>query len=146
MKTPTPHSDDRFEREWQAQEHALDHERRGLPLDPADARSSEYRLIARALRAPAMEPLPLDLAARIVRHVNDAQVLGERIERWLLRILTAALALSAAVVMARYGASWVPAFVELLPQASAQTTGWTGLLAACLAVSLLWQWGGRSLR
>lgn len=140
-----PACDPRLEREWQAQERALEQERRGLPLDPADPRVGEYRLIARALRAPAMEPVPADLAAQIVRRVEAAQTLGERVEGWLLRSLVAVLVLVALWAVATYGADWASAFVALWPQPSPQSAGWAGLLLACLALSLLWQWGGRLL-
>ncbi len=135
----------RLEREWQAQEHAMEQERRGVPLDPADPRIGEYRLIARALRTPAMEPVPYDLAAQIVRRVEAAQTLGERVEGWLLRILIAVLAVVAVGAVAIYGSGWVSAFVALWPQPSPQATGWTGLLLGCLGLSLVWQWGGRLL-
>ncbi|MGO4222342.1 hypothetical protein AB4Y64_10865 [Lysobacter sp. TAF61] len=135
----------RMEREWQAQERALDQERRGVPLDAADPRVGEYRLIARALRAPAMEPVPHDLAAQIVRRVEAAQSLGERVEGWLLRILVAVLALVALGAMAIWGSDWASAFVGLWPQPSPQSAAWGGLLLACLAASLLAQWGGRWL-
>jgi hypothetical protein len=172
MNTRTPHDHDRFEREaqeWLAQERAREQERRGLPLDGRDpagrdrierdpiehdpiehdpgARAIvEYRLIARALRTPAMEPLPSDLAAQIVRHVAAVQALGERVERWMLRILGLLLAAISAGAVAVYGASWAPAFAALLPDLSGQALGWGGLAAICLAVSLLGQGMGRWLR
>ena len=158
MNTRKPHAGnsrdhDRFEREaleWLAQERAREEERRGLPLaaaenDPAGRAVAEYRLIARALRAPAMEPLPMDLAAQIVRHVAAVQVLGDRVERWMLRILGLLLAASAAGAVAIYGASWTPAFTELLPDLSGQAWGWGGLMVVCLAASFLGQGLGRWL-
>ncbi|MFC3814541.1 hypothetical protein [Lysobacter sp. GCM10012299] len=148
-RTPSgkqPADAQRLEREWQAQERAMEQERRGVPLDPADPRVGEYRLIARALRAPAMEPVPFDLTDQIVRRVEAAQTLGERVEGWLLRILIAVLVVVAVGAVAIYGSGWVSAFVALWPQPSAQTTGWAGLLMGCLGLSLAWQWGGRLLR
>ncbi|HEY5852287.1 MAG TPA: hypothetical protein VIT62_16195 [Lysobacter sp.] len=136
----------RIEREWQAQERAMEQERRGVPLDPADPRVGEYRLIARALRAPAMEPVPFDLAAQIVRRVEAAQTLGERVEGWLLRILVTLLVVVAIGAVAIYGHDWASAFAALWPDPSPQSAGWGGLLLACLGLSLLWQWGGRFLR
>ncbi|UNK47974.1 hypothetical protein MNR01_09230 [Lysobacter sp. S4-A87] len=140
-----PAESQRLEREWQAQERAMEQERRGVPLDPADPRIGEYRLIARALRAPAMEPVPYDLAAQIVRRVEAAQTLGERVEGWLLRILIAVLAMAAVGAVAIYGAGWASAFAALWPQPSPQAAGWGGLLLVCLGLSLAWQWGGRML-
>jgi hypothetical protein len=132
--------------EWRAQERALEQERRGLPLDAADSRLAEYRLIARALRTPAMEPLPFDLAAQIVQRVADAQMFGERVERWLLRGLMGALVVAAMVVVDAYGASWWPAFTALWPASSTQASDWSVLVAACLAISLAWQGAARFMR
>lgn len=129
----------RHEEEWRAQERALQQERRGLPLDPADSRLAEYRLIARALRTPAMEPLPFDLAAQIVQRVADAQVFGERVERWLLRGLLGVLAVAAMVVIETYGAAWWPAFTALWPAASTPSSDWGVLVGVCLAISAAWQ-------
>lgn len=153
MNTRKPHDHDRFEREaleWLAQERAREEERRGQPLapaglDPAERAVAEYRLIARALRTPAMEPLPMDLAAQIVGHVVSVQALGERVERWMLRILGLLLAAIAAGAVGIYGASWAPAFTELLPDLSGQAVGWGGLLLVCLAASFLGQGLGRTL-
>ena len=153
MNTRKPHDHDRFEREaleWLAQERAREEERRGQPLapagqDPAERAVAEYRLIARALRTPAMEPLPMDLAAQIVGHVASVQALGERVERWMLRILGLLLAAIAAGAVGIYGASWAPAFAELLPDLSGQALGWGGLLLVCLAASFLGQGLGRTL-
>lgn len=153
MNTRKPHDHDRFEREaleWLAQERAREEERRGQPLapaglDPAERAVAEYRLIARALRTPAMEPLPMDLAAQIVGHVASVQALGERVERWMLRILGLLLAAIAAGAVGIYGASWAPAFTELLPDLTGQAVGWGGLLLVCLAASFLGQGLGRTL-
>lgn len=158
MNTRKPHTGnsrdhDRLEREaleWLAQERAREEERRGLPLapaghDPAARAVTEYRLIARALRAPAMEPVPMDLTAQIVGHVASVQALGERVERWMLRILGLLLAAIAAGAVGIYGASWAPAFTELLPDLSGQAMGWGGLLVVCLAASFLGQGLGRWL-
>ncbi|MDR0183926.1 hypothetical protein [Lysobacter arvi] len=136
----------RLEAEWQAQERALEQERRGQPLDPADARLAEYRLIARALRTPAMEPVPYDLTAQIVRHVEGRPVVGERLERWLLRALMAIFAIAVIAVVAAYGAQWMPAFERVLPTMSPQSADWAGLLVGCLAVSLAWQGVVRLMR
>ncbi len=148
----TPNDHDRFEREakeWLAQERARDEERRGLPMDADDRAVAEYRLIARALRTPAMEPLPMDLAAQIVHHVKAAQTMGERVERWLLNILGFVLAAAAAAAVVMYGSSWLPAFTGLLPDLPGQTWGWAALLVGCLALSglgqgmaRLWRAGG----
>ena len=136
----------RLEAEWQAQEHAVEQERRGLPLDPADSRLAEYRLIALALRTPAMEPVPYDLATQIVRHVEGMPAAGELLERWLLRVLGLVFAIATISAIATYGAQWLPAFSQLWPTLSPQSADWAGLLVGCLAVSLAWQGVGRLMR
>ena len=136
----------RLEAEWLAQERALEQERRGLPLDPADSRLAEYRLIARALRTPAMEPVPYDLAAQIVRHVEGTPAAGELLERWLLRVLAMVFAVAAIAVVGAYGAQWLPAFARMWPTLSPQSADWAGLLVGCLAVSLAWQGVMRLMR
>ncbi|HEY0505747.1 MAG TPA: hypothetical protein VGD42_19860 [Lysobacter sp.] len=136
----------RLEAEWQAQERALEQERRGVPLDAADPRLAEYRLIARALRNPAMEPVPADLAAQIVQHVTVAQGLGEVLERWLLRVLGIGLALVALVAVAAYGTDWAPAFSDLVPRWSPRSADWSGVVIGCLALSLAWQGVVRAMR
>ena len=158
MNTRKPHTGnsrdhDRFEREaleWLAQERAPEEEGRGQPLaparqDPVARGVAENRLIARALRTPAMEPLPMDLAAQIVGHVASVQAMGERVERWMLRILGLLLAAIAAGAVGIYGASWAPAFTDLLPDLSGQALGWGGLVVVCLAGLFLWQGMGRWL-
>jgi len=136
----------RLEAEWQAQERALEQERRGLPLDPADSRLAEYRLIARALRTPAMEPVPYDLAAQIVRHVEGTPAAGELLERWMLRVLGVILAIAVISAVSAYGAQWMPAFERVWPALSPQSADWAGLLVGCLAVSLAWQSVARLMR
>ncbi|HEX7731823.1 MAG TPA: hypothetical protein VF415_04190, partial [Rhodanobacter sp.] len=93
-----PFADPAREREWQAQERALQAERLGL--DPAgdDARVRRYRLLARTLRQPMPEALPEDfakqMAARVAvaparRHAADA-----RFESTLAGILAVVLLLA----------------------------------------------------
>ena len=136
----------RLEAEWQAQEHALEQGRRGLPLDPADSRLAEYRLIARALRTPAMEPVPYDLAAQVVRHVEGTPAAGELFERWLLRVLGVVLVAAAVAVVGTYGPQWMPSLTGLVPTLVPQSADWAGLLVGCLAVSLAWQGVGHLMR
>ena len=94
----------------------------------------------------AMEPVPYDLAAQIVRHVEGMPAAGELFERWLLRVLTAIFAIAVVAVVAAYGAQWMPAFASLWPSLSPQSADWAGLLVGCLAVSLAWQGVVRLMR
>src|SRR6185503_17201786 len=60
-----PFDDPAREREWLAQERALDAERRGLAPAGDNARVRRYRLLARALREPMPVALPADFARRM---------------------------------------------------------------------------------
>jgi hypothetical protein len=120
--------------EWQAQERALHDERIGAaPGD--DPLHADYRRVARALRQPLPHAPPEDFAANVaalarLQAMHKAPDL--RIEQRLVRGLIAVLALSAAVVVAWYGAQWWQAITVLLPGAA---LNWTLALMACVAVS-----------
>ena len=124
----------RQEREWQAQERALDDERNGAVPgeDPLQAR---YRLIARALRQPLPHALPDDFATRVAARARLQAAHASpdlRIEQRLVRALVAVLALSAAVAVAWYGQQWLRAIAVLLPGAA---MNWTLALMACVGLS-----------
>jgi len=140
-----PFDDDAHEREWQAQERAMQRER--LQLDPAgdDARSRRYRLLARALHEPPTEALPANfaqqLAARVAATPTRRTTSGTRFESALTLALATALVVAAGVVVAIYGGTWLPSFVTLLPAPHAPATHWLLVLAGCLGASwLLGQW------
>ena len=84
------------EREWQAQERALQAER--LHLGDTDPRLASYRAIARALRQPLPHGLPADFARQLAARLGRAP-LDTRVEQTLLRALLTLLALSGAVVV-----------------------------------------------
>ena len=56
--TPTPNGAGIDPREWEAQERALRAERLKLDAGQGDARTAQYRMIARALRQPPVSPMP----------------------------------------------------------------------------------------
>lgn len=147
--TLPPFDDDAREREWQAQERALQAERHGL--DPAgdDARQQRYRLLARALRQPPDAALPADFAARVAAQVETAAAApvpaGRRLESVLLAALVSAFAMSAAVVLVRYGPAWLPAFRTLSPAGDPQALRWLLALVGCLGLSWLLGQGPRRL-
>ena len=122
------------EREWQAQERALQDERNGAgPGD--DPLQAHYRLVAHALRQPLPHALPDDFVARVATQARQqaAHVPPDlRIEQRLVRALIAVLALSAAVVVAWYGPQWWQAITVLLPGAA---LNWTLALMACVGLS-----------
>jgi hypothetical protein len=145
MNTPGrsgPAGADRFvdEREWRAQERAIAEERRGEDPAALDARVAQYRLIARALRHPPLDPVPFDFAARLAAGVGaPPRSAEERFERLLLRGLLALLALSGTAVTALYGADWISAAAVALPQelvaTAATATNWSVALLACVGLS-----------
>lgn len=122
------------EREWQAQERALQDVRTGTPsTDPLAAR---YRAVAEALRAPLPELLPPDFAARMAAQVRHAP-LDARFEGTLVRTLTTLLGLSGAASAALYGRQWLPAILGPLQLDSASALNWALALGACVAITWL---------
>ena len=141
-----PFDDAAHEREWLAQERAMQRER--LQLDPTgdDARSRRYRLLARALREPWPDALPTDFAQQLVARGAAAPTRrttsGMGFESTLTLALATVLAVAAGVVVASYGGAWLPSFVTLLPTPHAPATRWLLALAGCLGASWLlglWQ-------
>ena len=141
-----PFSDPAHEREWQAQERALQAERRSLAPDADDARVRRYRLLTRTLREPMPETLPTDfarqMAARVAAASSRRQVAGAGFEFTLASALVIVLLMAGGVVLAYYGNAWLPAFRGLLPSSSTPATGWLLALGGCLDASWLlglWQ-------
>lgn len=120
------------EREWQAQERALQEER--LHLGGGDPRLGSYRAIARALRQPLPHGLPADFARQLAARLGRAP-LDTRVEQGLLRGLVALFGLSGAVVAAMYGQAWLPAILAVLPASSPNAMPWLLAVAACVGMS-----------
>jgi len=126
--------------EWRLQERAMREERSGAPMDADDPRLAQYRLLSRALRTPAMEPIPYGFAAQVARGVEAAAQAGDRLERWLQQGLLAVLVLVGVAVAAIGSVQWLPAFAssaDLLPDGS---LSWGLVVAACCIVT--WGWDG----
>lgn len=145
MSHPVPPFDDAHEREWQAQEHALQAERLGL--DPAgdNARVRRYRLLARTLRQPLPETLPGDFAQRVAARVATLPAMsgsaGSRFESVLLILLAGVLVVAAGVVLARGEQTWLPAIRALLPAGDPQGLRWPLAFVGCVGLSwVLSQW------
>jgi len=146
---PIPLFDDAArEREWLAQENAMRRER--LQLDPTgdDARSRRYRLVARALREPLPDALPVDfarqMAARVAAPAPRPAADGS-LESMLTLTLGITLVVAAAAAAVIYGSTWLPSFALLLPGPHAPATGWLLALGGCLGASwLLGQWLARA--
>ena len=117
---------------WQAQERA----RRG----EAEADCLDLR-IAHALRTPPAVALPQDFAARVAALAQARAVADSRLEQGLLRGLVLVFALSAAVVVAWFGRSWVATLAATVPGGQS-AIGWGALAACCL----LGNWGLGALR
>ena len=120
------------EREWQAQERALQAER--LHLGDADPRLGSYRAIARALRQPLPHGLPADFARALAARLGRAP-LDTRVEQALLRGLVTLFGLSGAVVAAMYGQAWLPAILAVLPASSPNAMHWLLAVGACVGMS-----------
>lgn len=134
------------EREWQAQERALEDERAGLDPAADDARAGRYRMVARMLREPLPVLLPEDFASRLAAQVAVAPARqragAPRLESTLASVLAAVLLLAGGAALAYYGNTWLPAFRVLLPASGTPATGWMLALGGCLGASWLlglWQ-------
>jgi hypothetical protein len=124
-------------REWSAQERALAEERAGLPLDAGDPQLRGYRLVAHALAQPPQAQLPPGFASHVARlAAQSARPADTRLERNLLVMLAAAMALAALAATFAYGTQWLPSLDQgAVGQLLASPWAWA--LAACLGLSRL---------
>jgi hypothetical protein len=140
-RSPDPH-DIPDAREWSAQERALAEERAGLGLEAGDAPLRSYRLVARLLAQPPAERLPADFAWRTAQLAERAGVnprlADTRLERNLLALLAAALAVSGLAAVALYGANWMPTF-DHGPAGQLLSQPWLWPLLACMGLSGLFE-------
>jgi hypothetical protein len=128
-------------REWDAQEKAVRAERDGAQVGD-DAAVAQYRLIARTLRNPPLDPQPRDFAARTAAYVEArSRVANERVEVWLERALVTLLVLAGAAIVLVYNGERLrdlaSAFALSEPAAFRVQTlvGWGVAIAACVGVS-----------
>jgi len=131
--------DEREQREWDAQESALRAERSGRGGDD-DPTVAQYRLIARALRTPPLDPLPSDFALHVAaRAGQQATVADEGIERWIERGLAVLLLLVGAVALRVYSGEVFSEISFALPEGSnfgVQTVvSWSLAVALCVGLS-----------
>ena len=130
------------EREWQAQQQAIECERKGRVLANEDALTTSYLPIARALRQPIQVPLPADFAARVAGLATRQRPLAEiesTLEKRLLLILGIVLGIAALVVGLIYGASWFAPALGRLDQLGPSSLSLLFGLFACLGISALAQ-------
>lgn len=134
-----PNEPDRDEREWQAQERALQQERQGLAPGRDDPQAAGYRPVMRALREPIPEGLPVDFAQRVaeraLRLAERRAALDLRLERNLMRGLVAALVLGGLFALAFYGGTlWRP-LAASVAASSSPAAAWLLPTLACVALS-----------
>ena len=135
---------DSNEREWEAQELARQDERHGLTPARDDSRVRPYRLIARALRQPPDVALPEDFAKQVAARVAAAPVISRPAnshgESVLLTVLVCILLVSAGLVLARGGPSWLPAIRAALWATDPANIRWPLAFVGCIGLSwILWQ-------
>jgi hypothetical protein len=138
---------DTNEREWEAQELALQAER--LERDPArdDSRVRLYRLVARALRQPPPVALPEDFAKQVAARVATAPVISKLahggFESVLLAVLVSILFVSAGVVLARGSPSWLPSIHAALSATDSASLRWPLAFVGCIGLSWMLSQGQR---
>jgi hypothetical protein len=137
--------DEREQREWSAQESALRAERAGGFGSGAGV--AEYRLIARALRMPPLDPLPGDFAAQTAaRALREQRIANETVEIWLERGLVALLLVGGAAVLLAYRDS-LPALSFSVPAGATvgiqSVLSWSLAVAACVGFSSVFRFVGK---
>jgi len=136
MSNERDFDDEREQREWEAQESALRAERLG---GRGSGAAAEYRLIARALRTPPLDPLPSDFAARTAaRALRDQRIVNETVEVWLERGLMALLLIAGGAALLAHRDS-LPELSFSVPAGAAvgiqSVLGWSLAVAACVGLS-----------
>ena len=130
------HFDPRDELEWQAQERARLAARAGAP-GTDDPMADRYRVMAEVLRGPLPDALPFDFAAQVARRASMGAQADARFESNLMRVFLTVFGLSAAVVVAMYGRTWVAPILDALKLDSAVAVNWALALGACVGASWL---------
>jgi hypothetical protein len=137
MSTRRDFDDEREQREWQAQESALHAERTGASGAGGDSAVAQYRLVARALRAPLLDALPLDFAAQTAARAE--RIASEHVEVWLERALVALLLLAGVAALLFYRDEPLVSFSFSLPEgaepAIEAVLSWSLAIAACVGLS-----------
>ena len=134
-----PNDADRNEREWQAQERALQQERHGQAPGRDDPLADGYRPVVRALLEPVPDALPADFARRVaeraLRLAEHRAALDLRLEQNLMRGLVAALVLGGLFALAYYGGTlWRP-LAAGVAASSSPAAAWLLPALACVALS-----------
>jgi hypothetical protein len=136
MSTDRDLDDEREQREWEAQESAVRAERVGANVS-SDVAVAQYRLVARALRAPSLDALPRDFAAQTAARAE--RVANERVEVWLERGLVALLLLAGIAAIFFYRdepfVSFSFSFPERAEPGIQAVLSWSLAIAACVGLS-----------
>ena len=128
------------EREWQAQERAMQVERNGQDVADVDNLAASYVSIAKALRQPLVSGLPSDFANRTAARVAEqlrTMPVDSGLERWLLNALAVVMALSGLLVLLLYRDNWLAPLTVMLGQVGSLDSPGLLVMALCLAVSWL---------
>ena len=142
--TTKPLANPAHEREWQAQERAVHAERAHAAANADDARSREYRLIARALSEAPADTLPEDFAASVAQRaladprapVSAVEPFTSPFERRLLQLLIAVFGVAIGAVVVFLGGETLQSISSSILAMSAYAKNpWVLALAACLALS-----------
>ncbi len=124
------------EREWLAQERAMQARREGVPASPGDGREQAYRQIDSLLHASDEIALPADFAertaARAARLPRTRRSSEPQFENALLKLLAGALLLSGLVFAVLRGGPWISRDATSWSLAA---NPWLLALGACLVVS-----------
>jgi hypothetical protein len=147
MSSGRDFDNERERREWDAQERALRAERSGS-ADVGTADVAQYRLIARALRTPALDALPMDFAAQTAaRARSEAHVANESFEVWLERGLVALLLVAGAAAIRAYGIeAWLGFSFSIAEGAAVgirSVLSWSLAIAACIGISSVFAFAGK---
>jgi hypothetical protein len=136
MSTRRDFDDEREQREWQAQEGAMRAERANANAG-SDTVVAQYRLVARALRAPLLDALPRDFAAQTAARAE--RIASEHVEVWLERALVALLLLVGVAALLFYREEPLVSFSFSLPEraepAFQSVLSWSLAIAACVGLS-----------
>jgi|GEM_PF-1002373 hypothetical protein len=142
--TTKPLPNPAHEGEWQAQERAVLAERTHAAADADDARSREYRLIARALSEAPADTLPEDFATSVAQRalanqraaMSDVESFTSPFERRLLQLLVAVFGVAIGAVVVFLGGETLQSIgSSVLAMSAYAQNPWVLALAACLALS-----------
>jgi len=138
---------EREQREWDAQERALRAERAGTAV-VGSAGEAQYRLIARALRAPQLDAIPRDFAAQTAaRALREARLANETVEIWLGRGLIALLVLAGIAAIRIYGGQSLLGLDFSVPDGATNAiqtvVSWSLAVGACVGISSVFTFAGK---